>query len=84
MYKRQELYHSLLFGDHGGMADPYLVLKDFGSYTMAQKRISADYRNADKWQRMAIANTACSGIFASDRTIREYNDNIWHLAPARW
>ena len=79
-----ELYHSLLFGDHGGMADPYLVLKDFGSYTMAQKRISADYRNADKWQRMAIANTACSGIFASDRTIREYNDNIWHLAPARW
>ncbi len=79
-----ELYHSLLFGDYGGMADPYLVLKDFGSYTMAQKRISADYQNVERWQRMAIANTACSGVFSSDRTIREYNERIWHLSPARW
>ncbi len=79
-----ELYHSLLFGDYGGMADPYLVLKDFGSYTMAQKRVSTDYQNFEKWQRMAIANTACAGIFSSDRTIREYNEQIWRLAPAKW
>ncbi len=79
-----ELYHALLFGDFGGMADPYLVLKDFGSYTMAQKRVNSDYQNTGKWQRMAIANVACAGIFSSDRTIREYNDNIWHLAPAVW
>ncbi len=79
-----ELYHSLLFGDYGSMADPYLVLKDFGSYTMAQKRVNADYQNFDKWQRMAIANVACSGLFSSDRTIREYNDRIWHLSPAKW
>ncbi|MCL1796482.1 MAG: glycogen/starch/alpha-glucan phosphorylase, partial [Clostridia bacterium] len=79
-----ELYHSLLFGDYGGMADPYLVLKDFGSYTMAQDRVNADYANTEKWQRMAIANTACSGTFSSDRTIREYNDQIWRLLPAKW
>ncbi len=79
-----DIYHSLLFGDYGGMADPYLVLKDFGSYTMAQKRVNADYINTEKWQRMAIANTACAGIFSSDRTIREYNDKIWHLTEAKW
>ena len=79
-----ELYHSLLFGEHGGMADPYLVLKDFGSYTMAQERVSADYQNFAKWQSMAIANTACSGYFSSDRTIAEYNSKIWHLTPVEW
>jgi starch phosphorylase len=66
------------------MADPYLVLKDFGSYTMAQQRVSADYINFEKWQRMAIANTACAGIFSSDRTIREYDEQIWRLSPAKW
>jgi len=75
----QDLYHALLFGDYGQMADPYLVLKDFGSYSMAQRRLDADYNNREKWLRMAIANTACSGIFSSDRTIGEYNERIWHL-----
>ncbi|HIT68603.1 MAG TPA: glycogen/starch/alpha-glucan phosphorylase, partial [Candidatus Aphodomonas merdavium] len=79
-----ELYHSLLFGEHGGMADPYLVLKDFGSYTMAQERVSADYQQPKKWQRMAVANTACSGFFSSDRTISEYNEKIWQLTPVKW
>ena len=69
----QDIYHNLLF------SDPYFVLKDFGSYSMAQRRVDADYRNRDKWLRMAVTNTACSGIFSSDRTIREYNDRIWHL-----
>ena len=77
----QDLYHSLLFGDGGAMADSYFVLKDFGSYSMAQRRLDADYRNFDKWQKMAVINTAMSGVFSSDRTIREYNDRIWHLTP---
>ncbi len=77
----QDLYHSLLFGDNGGMADSYFVLKDFGSYSMAQRRLDADYGNPEKWWRMAVINTAMSGIFSSDRTIREYNDLIWHLDP---
>ena len=77
----QDLYHSLLFAPNGGLADPYFVLKDFGSYSMAQRRLNADYQNRDKWQRMAVINTAMSGVFSSDRTIREYNDRIWHLKP---
>ena len=69
----QALYHDLLFDDR------YFVLKDFGSYSMAQRRVDADYQDRDKWLRMAIINTAKSGVFASDRTIREYNEKIWHL-----
>lgn len=69
----QDIYHNLLF------SDPYFVLKDFGSYSMAQRRVDADYQNQSKWLRMAITNTACSGIFSSDRTIREYNEKIWRL-----
>ena len=69
----QDIYHNLLF------SDSYYVLKDFGSYSMAQRRIDRDYTDKDKWMRMAVTNTACSGIFSSDRTIKEYNDKIWHL-----
>lgn len=79
----QDLYHSLLIGDWGNMADPFFVLKDFGSYSMAQRRINADYADRDKWNRMAVINTAMSGVFCSDRTIREYNDTIWHLDPLK-
>ena len=79
----QDLYHSLLLGDYGSMADPYFVLKDFGSYSMAQRRLNADYADRDKWLKMAVINTAMSGVFSSDRTIREYNDKIWHLDPLK-
>ncbi|MBR3098886.1 MAG: glycogen/starch/alpha-glucan phosphorylase [Clostridia bacterium] len=77
----QDLYHSLLLGDWGSMGDNYFVLKDFGSYSMAQRRLEKDYGNRKKWLKMAVTNTAMSGIFSSDRTIREYNDTIWHLEP---
>ena len=69
----QDIYHNLLF------SDSYFVLKDFGSYSMAQRRVDEDYQNREKWLKMAITNTAMSGIFSSDRTIQEYNDQIWHL-----
>ena len=77
----QDLYHSLLMSDWNAIADPYFVLKDFGSYSMAQRRINADYQDPDKWWKMAVINTAMSGVFSSDRTIREYNERIWHLTP---
>ena len=77
----QDLYHSLLLGSWGSMGDSYFVLKDFGSYSMAQRRLNKDYQDQAKWQKMAVINTAMSGVFSSDRTIREYNDNIWHLTP---
>ena len=74
----QEIYHTLLF------RDTYYVLKDFGSYSMAQRRVDQDYQNREKWLKMAITNTACSGIFSSDRTIREYNEKIWHIGRMDW
>ncbi len=76
----QALYHDLLFASRGSMADPYFVLKDFGSYSMAQRRIDRDFKDRDAWLRKAVVNTAMSGFFSSDRTIREYNDTIWHLS----
>lgn len=75
------LYRALVFSDNGGMADPYLVLKDFGSYQQAQSHLGADYLDQKKWTRKEIINVAKSGVFSSDRTIREYNDLIWHLTP---
>ncbi len=78
----QELYHTLLVGEWGNMADSYFVLKDFGSYSMANRRMMDDYQDRDKWLRMAVLNTARSGFFSSDRTIREYNDQIWHVGKA--
>ncbi|MBQ6122335.1 MAG: glycogen/starch/alpha-glucan family phosphorylase, partial [Clostridia bacterium] len=79
----QEIYHSLLFGDYGGMADPYFVLKDLTSYITTQKEMMADYDNRDLWLRKAVLNTACSGLFTSDRSIEEYNRLIWHLKPLK-
>ena len=78
----QDLYHALLFGDGGGMADPYFVLKDLPGYLHTQQMMSYDYSHNKKlWLKKAVINTAKSGIFASDRTIKEYNDKIWHLRP---
>ena len=77
----QEIYHSLLFGDNGGMADPYFVLKDLTSYVNASRDVLRDYDARDLWLRKAVLNTASSSMFTSDRTIREYNDKIWHLRP---
>ena len=75
----QGLYHDLLFGSWGAPADPYFVLKDFGSYSMAQRRVDLDYRDSGDWLRMAITNTAMSGLFSSDRSIADYNRMIWKL-----
>jgi starch phosphorylase len=64
---------------HGG--DPYFVLADFRSYSDCHARIDAAYRDQTHWARMAILNTARMGKFSSDRTIREYADDIWNLKP---
>ncbi len=73
-----ELYHALLFGDNGNMADPYLVLRDFADYARVQEQVGRLY-DSPAWWRSAVINVAKSGFFASDRTIGEYNDRIWHL-----
>jgi starch phosphorylase len=59
--------------------DPYLLFADFQSYIECQDRVAAVYRDTDRWTRMSILNTARSGKFSSDRTIREYCQDIWHV-----
>ena len=73
------LYNSLLNTQCTDRADTYFILKDFRSYADAQKRVEEAYRDQQKWSKMAMLNTACSGKFTSDRTIEEYVRDIWHL-----
>jgi starch phosphorylase len=64
-------------------ADPWMTAADFRGFVDAQRRAEEAYRDADGWTRMSILNTACSGRFSTDRTMRDYNDDIWHLEPIR-
>jgi starch phosphorylase len=74
-----EVFRSLV--DNLTLHDPYLVLADYASYVACQEEVSASWRDAERWTRMSILNTARSGKFSSDRAIREYCDEIWHVAP---
>ncbi len=68
----------LIFGE-GSPADEYFLLADAQSYRMAQSLAGQTYLDKDKWNRMALINIARSGIFAADRSIAEYAENIWHV-----
>ncbi|CAH1386000.1 glycogen/starch/alpha-glucan phosphorylase [Candidatus Nitrotoga sp. M5] len=59
--------------------DPWLTAADFRSYIDAQQKVATAYRDTERWTRMSIINTATSGKFSSDRTILDYNRDIWHL-----
>jgi len=59
--------------------DPWMVAADFRSFVDAQKRVATAYQDREQWTRMSIMNTACSGKFSTDRTISDYNEEIWHL-----
>ena len=73
------LYNSLLNTISTSKADTYFILKDFRSYADAQKRVEEAYKDEAGWAKKAILNTAHCGKFTSDRTIKEYVDDIWHL-----
>ncbi len=61
--------------------DPWMTAADFASLIKAQRRAATAYRDRDQWTRMSILNSAASGRFSSDRTISEYNADIWRLEP---
>ena len=59
--------------------DEYLLLADFPAYLDCCERAAQAYRDQDSWTRMSILNTARCGFFSSDRTIRQYCEQIWHV-----
>ena len=75
----REIYDSLLNTKCSDRADTYFILADFKSYAAAQEKVEEAYRDEERWAKMALLNTACSGKFTSDRTIQQYVDEIWHL-----
>jgi starch phosphorylase len=69
----QPIYDSLMY------SDPFMVCADFDSYCSMQDIVSKAYQDKEKWTKMSIINVARSGTFSSDRTIREYADDIWKV-----
>ena len=63
--------------------DYYMALADFSDYCAAQDKASALYRDRDKWIKMSLINIAQSGRFASDRSIKDYAENIWNATPLK-
>ena len=61
--------------------DPWMVAADFRAYVDAQQRAAEAWHDQSRWTRMSILNTACSGRFSTDRTMRDYNRDIWKLQP---
>ena len=59
--------------------DEYLLLADYRAYCDAERRMAEAYENREGWNRMSLRNIARSGIFAADRAVAEYADNIWHV-----
>ncbi|MBI2267794.1 MAG: glycogen/starch/alpha-glucan phosphorylase [Armatimonadetes bacterium] len=69
---------NLLYG-----GDPYMLLADFASYVACQEQVSEAFLNPEEWTRKAILNIARSGYFSSDRTIKEYAEEIWMVKPVK-
>ena len=61
--------------------DEYLVLADFRTYVTCCEKAAETYRDADRWTRMSILNTARCGFFSSDRSMRQYCEDIWRVKP---
>ena len=62
-------------------SDPWMTAADFRGFVDAQERAAETYRDTEAWTRMSILNTAASGRFSTDRTMRDYNEDIWKLDP---
>jgi len=80
---QRELYHALLDGTHWHRADHYFLLLDYESYLDAKLRANRDYADRLAFGKKCLFNVASAGKFSSDRTIRQYADEIWHIAPTQ-
>lgn len=77
------IHRSLMENAPWQQADQYFVLEDFEAYRKAQKTINKEYRDRMGWAKKQLMNIANAGKFSSDRTIKEYADEIWHIEPAK-
>lgn len=66
-----------------GISDPFMCLADFDSYYNVHAIMNRDYENKALWNRKSLLNIAGAGYFSADRSINEYAENIWHIAPVR-
>ena len=71
--------YQAIFDNLLNKGDQYLLLADYASYIQTQEHVSGLYKDKEEWSRRAILNVARMGKFSSDRSIREYADNIWKL-----
>ena len=78
----EDFFHPVCDAVCGG-ADYYLLANDFDSYLEAQRRVDEAYADQARWNKMSILSVAGSGKFSSDRTIREYAEDIWDVKPCK-
>lgn len=76
-----DLVGSLLDGSSWESADPYYLLGDFSDYRETRDKMAEDYRDQQGWARKCWVNICESGRFSSDRTIRDYADQVWKIQP---
>lgn len=75
----EEIYNSLTIGTSWHNADNYYIIRDFDAYVTAQENVNEDFKNPLEFYRKAFINMASAGKFSSDRTIKEYADDIWAI-----
>ena len=78
---QRELFHALLDGTAWHQADHYFLFMDYESYMEAKLRANRDYADRLSFGRKCLMNIASGGKFSSDRTIRQYAEEIWHIQP---
>ena len=81
---QKELFHALLDGTHWHKADHYFLLLDYASYMDAKLQANRDYKDRLAFGRKCLMNIASGAKFSSDRTIRQYAKEIWHIEPTQF
>ncbi len=81
---QRELFHALLDGASWHKADHYFILLDYASYIDAKLQANRDYADRLNFGRKCLLNIASAAKFSSDRTIRQYAEEIWHIEPTQY
>ena len=81
---QRELFHALLDGASWHRPDHYFLLLDYSSYMDAKLKVNRDYADRLNFGRKCLMNIASGAKFSSDRTIRQYAEEIWHIQPTQY